>query len=98
MASLKSKGQLISNPEGRAELLVDEFLSVFTTDNNQEIPSVSSRVEEDIPPLLIGEDGVFQLLHSIKIKWQVQMNSQIQFSKSVHEKSPLRSQRSSKNQ
>ena len=67
MAPLKSKGQLVSDPKGRAELLVDQFQSVFTKATDHEPPSVSSRVEEAFPTLLIGEEGVFKLLNSIKV-------------------------------
>ena len=47
---------------------MDQFQSVFTKATDHEPPSVSSRVEEDIPTLLIGEEGVFKLLNSIKDK------------------------------
>ena len=67
IAPLKSIGQLVSDPKGRAELLVDQFQSVFTKATDHEPPSFSSRVEEDIPTLLIGEEGVFKLLNSIKV-------------------------------
>ena len=66
-APLKSKGELVSDPKGRAELLVDQFQSLFTKATDHEPPSVSSRVEEDIPTLLIGEKGVFKILDSIKV-------------------------------
>ena len=46
---------------------MNQFQSVFTKDDSQDIPEVSSRVEEDIPQLKIGEDGVTKLLCSIKI-------------------------------
>ena len=46
---------------------MDLFQSVFTKATDPEPPSVSSRVEEDIPTLLIGEEGVFKLLDSIKV-------------------------------
>ena len=46
---------------------MNHFQSVFTKDDSQDIPEVSSRVEEDITHLKIGEDGVTKLLHSIKI-------------------------------
>ena len=67
IAPLRSKGQLISDPKGRAEQLVDKIVSTFTKDGNQENPSVSTRVEDDIPPLVIEEEGMFKLLRSIKV-------------------------------
>ena len=67
IAPLKSKGQLISDPKGRAEILVDQFVSVFTKDVGRDLPDVSNQVENDIPQLSIGEEGVFKLLHNIKV-------------------------------
>ena len=64
IAPLKSKGQLISDPKGRAEILIDQFVSVFSRDKSQDLPEVSTRVENDIPLLSIGEEGVFKLLQN----------------------------------
>ena len=63
----KSKGRLISDPKGRAEILVDQFVLVFSKDVGQDLPDVSNRVENDIPLLSIEEEGVFKLLHNIKV-------------------------------
>ena len=46
---------------------MDQFQSVFTKDDSQDIPDVLSTVEGDIAHLEIREDGVTQLLCSIKI-------------------------------
>ena len=67
IASLKNKGQLITDCLGRAEILVDQFLSVFTKEDDQPLPRVSRRVEEDLPPLKISEEGVLKLLRNIKV-------------------------------
>ena len=67
IAPLKSNGQLISDPKGRAKILVEQFVSVFTKDVGRDLPDVSSRVENDIPLLSIGEEGVLKLLHNIKV-------------------------------
>ena len=40
---------------------------MFTKDVGRDLPDVSNRVENDIPLLSIGEEGVFKLLHSIKV-------------------------------
>ena len=42
-------------------------MSVFTKDVGRDLPDVSSRVENDIPLLSIGEEGVLKLLHNIKV-------------------------------
>ena len=67
IAALKDKGHLVSDCKSKAELLANQFQSVFTKDDSQDIPEVSSRVEEDIPHLKIGKDGVTKLLRGIKI-------------------------------
>ena len=67
IAPLKDKGYLVSDCKGKAEILVNQFQLVFTKDDSQDIPEVSSRVQEDIPHLKIGEDGATKLLCSIKI-------------------------------
>ena len=64
---LKAKARLISEPKGRAEILIDQFVSVFSRDKSQDLPEVSTRVENDIPLLSIGEEGVFKLLQNIKV-------------------------------
>ena len=67
IAPLKDKGHLVSDCKGKAEILANQFQSVFPKDDSQDTPEVSSRVEEDIPHLKIGEDGVTKLLRGIKI-------------------------------
>ena len=66
-STLKDKGHLVSACKGKAKILVNQSQSAFTKDDSQNIPEVSSRVEEDIPQLKMGEDGVTKLLRSIKI-------------------------------
>ena len=61
IAPLKDKGHLVSDCKDRAEILVDQFLSVFTKEDSQDFPEVSSRVADHIPHLTIGEDGVAKL-------------------------------------
>ena len=58
---------MISDSKRRAEILVDQFLPVFTKDDSTSIPSISRRVEEDIPRATIGEGGVLKLHREIKV-------------------------------
>ena len=46
---------------------MDQFLSAFTKEDYQPLPRVSKRVEEDLPPLKISEEGVLKLLRKIKV-------------------------------
>ena len=99
IAPLKDKGHLVSDCKGKAEILANQFQSVFTKDDSQDTPEVSSRVEEDIPHLKIGEDGVTKLLRGIKInKSLVLTNFQTGFFKSVLPKYPPPSPPSSRSQ
>ena len=56
-----------SDPKGRVEILIDQFVSVFSRDKSQDLPEVSTRVENDIPLLSIRKEGVFKLLQNIKV-------------------------------
>ena len=57
-----------ANWSATAELLVDQFLSVFTKDDGStNMPSVSNKVDKDIPPIVISESGVLKLLREIKV-------------------------------
>ena len=42
-------------------------MSVFSRDKSQDLSEVSTQEENDIPLLSIGEEGVFKLLHNIKV-------------------------------
>ena len=67
IAPMKSKGHLVTDSVGRAELLVDQFQTFFTKEDNQSLPNILWRVKEDILTLNIGEEGVRKLLQNIKI-------------------------------
>ena len=42
-------------------------MSIITKDVGRDLPDVFYRVENDIPLQSIGEEGVFKLLHNIKV-------------------------------
>lgn len=68
IAPLRNHGHLVTDPKGRAEILVDQFQSVFTKDSStQPTPKLSGHVTHDIPPLTIGVEGVRKLLSNIKV-------------------------------
>ena len=75
----------------------DQFVSVFTKDVGRDLPDVSNRVENDIPQLSIGEEGVFKLLHNIKVdKAAGPDESPTEFYKNVHLKLPQQLQQFSR--
>ena len=68
IAPLRKQGQLVCDSKERAEILVDQFESVFTKDDTeQQRPPLPKRVDEDLPPLTVGIDGVTKLLKNIKV-------------------------------
>ncbi|WAR06007.1 LORF2-like protein [Mya arenaria] len=68
IAPLRSQGHLVTDPKGRAEILVEQFQSVFTKDDaNQKTPPLPKRVDSETPPLTIGAEGVLKLLRNIKV-------------------------------
>ena len=62
---IKNKGKLISNSKGKAEILIQQFKSVFTIDKNTTIPDTTKHIEETIPNLIITEKGLEKLLKDV---------------------------------
>ena len=66
MAPLKKMAQLINDRKEQAQILVDQFKSVFTTDKNDlTFPNTKRRAMNPIPPLKITVQGVEKLLLNI---------------------------------
>ncbi|CAG2196522.1 unnamed protein product [Mytilus edulis] len=65
VAPLKNKGKLISDSKGKAEILIQQFKSVFTIDKSTTIPDTTKHIEETIPNLIITEKGLEKLLKDI---------------------------------
>jgi hypothetical protein len=62
---LKSKGKLVSNSKRKAEILIQQFKSIFTIDKSTAIPQTTKHIDESIPKLTIRENGVEKLLQDI---------------------------------
>ena len=67
VAPLKKMGQLINESKEQAQTLVEQFQSVFTPDDNSQLPDTKKRAKKPIPPLKITVDGVEKLLLNIKV-------------------------------
>ena len=67
IAPLKKMGRLLNDSKDKAEILVDQFKSVFTQDkgDNSSLPDTGKRAKESIPDLLITSVGVEKLLRGI---------------------------------
>ena len=69
IAPLREHGHLVSDCKGKAEILIQQFKSVFTKDDNtQQVPQLSNHVDTSIPPLHIAEEGVLKLLRNINVR------------------------------
>ena len=58
-------GQLVNDSKEKAQLLVEQFQSVFTRDDDQRLPDTKKRARRPISPLHITTNGVEKLLHGI---------------------------------
>ena len=67
VSPLKQKGNLISDSKGKADILVEQFQSVFTQVNDSILPDLSNN--KKIPPMrntIIESKGVEKLLSNLK--------------------------------
>ena len=58
---MKSRGKLVSDSKGKAEIFIQQFKSIFTIDKSTAIPQTTKHIDEPIPKLTIRENGVEQL-------------------------------------
>ena len=65
LAPLKSGATLVTTPHGKAELLLNEFSSVFTKEEVTSIPWLGP-ARAKIPALTINSEGVPKLLTTLK--------------------------------
>ena len=67
VSPLKKMGQLVNDGKGKAQILVEQFQSVFTRDDDQQLPDTKKRAKRPISPLHITTNGVQKLLQGINI-------------------------------
>ena len=65
VSPLKQGGQLISNSKGEAEILNDQFCSVFSSEDQDQLPEIPGDPAPSIPNLDISLDGVTKLLTNL---------------------------------
>lgn len=68
VAPLRQGGELHSSSEKKAEILSQQFMSVFTKEDGSATPQLMGPSFPDIPPLLIMTAGVRKLLANIKTR------------------------------
>ena len=65
VAPLKKEGQLVADTKQKANILNEQFKSVFTTESIDNIPNKGVSPHPDIPPLTITTPGIRKLLDNI---------------------------------
>ena len=66
VAPMKQMGQLLNDSKDKAQILVDQFKSVFTKhDNSTSLPEVKKKAKHPILPLRITTPGIEKLLSNI---------------------------------
>ena len=55
VAPLKNKGKLESEPKKKAEILLNQFKSVFTKNDSSNLPSVNMSIKDEINTIKIIE-------------------------------------------
>ena len=62
VAPLKKDGKTYADASEKAELLNEQFSSVFTKENTSTIPNLGTSKTPDAPNIIIGKEGVLKLL------------------------------------
>ncbi len=66
VADLKVDNKIISDDQGKAEALSNQFASVFTIEDTSHIPDLGESTTPDVPQLIIGEEGVLKQIKNLK--------------------------------
>ena len=65
VAPLKDKSQLVSDSKSKAKILLTQFQSVFTPEDNSELPPMGDNIYPHIENIEVSTAGVLKLLKSI---------------------------------
>jgi hypothetical protein len=65
IAPLKKGTQLISDNKGKANLLIQQFKSVFTQTTDTTLPSTKIQCKNKIKPIIIKQEGLEKLLSKV---------------------------------
>jgi hypothetical protein len=65
VSPLKSNGQLVNDSKGKADILINQFKSVFTREENKTLPKTTKHISRSIPDLEIRSEGIEKLLKNI---------------------------------
>ena len=65
VATLKKDGTNYSEACDKAEILNDQFASVFTREDNSNMPSMGNSLKSEAPPLIIQDNGIKKILEGL---------------------------------
>ena len=65
VAPLKKQGQLVNDSKEKAQILLEQFASVFTRRTNNTLPDTNIRIKDPIQQITIRTEGVKKLLLNI---------------------------------
>jgi hypothetical protein len=68
VSALKSDGKLITDPQEKATVLNNQFVSVFTREDTSKFPEKGPSPYPTMPPILITREGVRKLLSKLQVK------------------------------
>ncbi|MCG8035226.1 MAG: reverse transcriptase family protein, partial [Candidatus Thiodiazotropha taylori] len=68
ISPLKDKGRLFNSPKDKADILNKQYMSVFTQEDEDDIPSPDGDPVPDMPEIDIQEEGIRKLLENINPK------------------------------
>ena len=74
-------GQLYNNSKVKAQILVDQFKSVFTTSQDKSVSETAYQAKKQIPPLHVTTKGIEKLLSTLNTTKATQTISQISSSR-----------------
>jgi ATP sulfurylase len=65
VAPLKTNGQLVNDSNGKVEILIHQFKSVFTREHNTTLLKTTKHAKDTIPAIIIRPEGVEKLLKQL---------------------------------
>ena len=66
VSTLTSKGKTAVDPKDKAEMLNNQFSSVFTREDSSNVPDLGESPYPEMPSIIVGEPGVRKLLSQLK--------------------------------
>jgi hypothetical protein len=65
VSPLKGNGQLVNDSKRKADILINQFKSIFTREENKTLPKTTKHISRSIPDLEIRSEGIEKILKNI---------------------------------